>query len=92
VLAGGDGSEDVLVVQVRRGEHLDGVEVVGEQVREVGVHPRHPPRPRLGPGLVHVGITDGHDVAVMVFQIAAHVQLGDIACPDDAHPDPVHAR
>ena len=54
VLAGGEGGQHVVVVEVGGGEDLDGVDVrVGEQVVELGVGrwhaPSRPPPPRPGP-------------------------------------------
>ena len=54
VLAGGDGGQHVLVVEVGRREDLDGVDLgVGQQVRRgrcrPGARPTRPPPPRPGP-------------------------------------------
>jgi len=91
VLAGRDRGEHVLLVEMRRGQDLDRVDVrVGEEVLKPGVHGRDAPFGRHLARLVLPGVAERHDVAAGISQVAGHVHGRDVADADDADPDPVH--
>jgi len=91
VLARLQGGEDVRVVQVRRGEHLDGVDVgVCEELVDVVVDPRHAPALCGGRGGRRHDVAHSEDLAARVLEIAGHVQIGDVAGTEHSDSNAVH--
>ena len=92
VLAGCDRGEDVLLVEMGRGEDLDRVDVrVGQQLVEARVHGRDAPLGRHLAGLVFPRVAHRHHVAAGVREVPGHVHGRDVADADDSDPDPIHA-
>ncbi len=90
VLARLEGGDHVVVVQVGRGQHLDGVEESSASMPP-GRGSRSPP-PFLGGLAAHllVGVAHGDDVAAWVLEVPPHVHDRDVPGAQDPQPDPVH--
>ena len=82
---------DVLGVQRRRAEDLDRVDVVvGEQVVERRVAAGRPPTPARAVRARRARVAQRDDVAVLVREVARHVERRDVADADDSDPNRCH--
>src|SRR5207244_12453043 len=89
--AGAGRRDHVLGVEGGRAEDLDRVDLwIGEQRVEIGVGALDPPFAR--PALEHLGarIAQRDHVAILVREVARHVERRDIADTDDPDPYSVH--
>jgi hypothetical protein len=93
VLPGGDGGRGEVVVEVVRGEDLDGVDVVARQ-QSPGIRVdravRHAPVMAPPPGQFEIRVGDRGHGGARVRAVARGMQVGDPPTADDADAEHAH--